>query len=106
MIRRGCQPGPGGANRCISLEATGRPFIIHPGLRRDRDMAADQGLQPGPLGQRHHRDKPAPGHEIRVVEGRGNPQRIVRQLHLQGALLNWLTGAQVTPIVSVQGHFS
>jgi hypothetical protein len=62
---------------------------VHPSLRRDRDMAADQGLQPGLLGQGHDRGQPGPGHEIRVVEGCGNPQRVVRQSHLQGALLNW-----------------
>src|SRR2546429_6697728 len=69
-------------------------------------MAAEQGPQTGPLSQRHHRDQPAPGHEIRVVKGCRNPQRIMRQSHLASALLNWPAGASDTPIVPVQGALS
>jgi hypothetical protein len=57
-----------------SAPATRQPTFtpgVRTGLRRDHDVTADQGLQSGPLSQRHHRDQPAPRHEIRVVEGRG-----------------------------------
>jgi GntR family transcriptional regulator len=42
-------------------------------------MRTDQGMQAGELGQGHHRHRPGPRHEIRVVKRCRDPQRFTQQ---------------------------
>ena len=45
-----------------------------------------QLTQPGPVGQRQHRDQPRGRHKIRVVERHRCPSQSVRESHPRGAL--------------------
>ena len=76
---------------------------VDPARAAGPDLLRDQLGEPGPLRQRHDRDKPGPRHEIRVVEGCARSPQSMQQSHLQGVLSE--SGdmeALDTPIVPVQ----
>jgi hypothetical protein len=96
-IRPGRHPGHQARHLQLRVDAA---------LAARPDVLRDQIRQPGPLGQRHHRDQPGVRHQMRVIERRVDLRELMQQLHVRGVLSSPTTVASATPIVAAQRALS